>query len=139
MNISIILPCFNSEKFIRNSYIKLKKKIKELNLKYEIIFIDDGSEDKTYQLLKNLKKKNDNIIVLKNKSNMGKSFSLIKAIKKSKYKAIVLWDCDLPYINRFKQIVLKLKKYDLVLIDRNQICTLVTLHRMTYYSFELFN
>ena len=51
---------------------------------------------------------------------MGKSFSLIKAIKKTKNRAIVIWDCDLPYINRFNKIVLELKKYDLVLIDRNQ-------------------
>ena len=57
MNVSIILPCFNSEKFINNSYSRLKKKIKELKLKPEIIFIDDGSEDKTYESLKNLKKK----------------------------------------------------------------------------------
>ena len=136
MNVSIILPCFNSEKFINNSYIRLKKKIKELKLKPEIIFIDDGSEDKTYESLKNLKKKNKGIKIFKNKFNMGKYFSLIKAIKKSKNQAIVIWDCDLPYINRFNKIVLELKKYDLVLIDRNQKKSKFITKKLNFYQFS---
>ena len=103
MNVSIILPCFNSEKFISNSYIRLKKKIKELNLKPEIIFIDDGSEDKTYQSLKILKKKNKRIKIFKNKFNMGKSFSLIKAIKKM--YMIVFGSASIAFYSNNKSIL----------------------------------
>ena len=67
---------------------------------------------------------------------MGKSFSLIKAIKKTKNRAIVIWDCDLPYINRFNKIVLELKKYDLVLIDRNQKKSKFITKKLNFYQFS---
>ena len=61
---------------------------------------------------------------------------IIKAIKKSKNQAIVIWDCDLPYINRFNKIVLELKKYDLVLIDRNQKKSKFITKKLNFYQFS---
>ena len=98
---------------------QLKKKIDRLKLTYEIILIDDGSQDRTYITLLEIKKKYNFINLIKNRINTGKSYSILKGIKKSKYKNIVMIDCDLPYFKSVDKIVYFLKKdKDLVIINR---------------------
>jgi glycosyltransferase involved in cell wall biosynthesis len=83
-SISLIFPVFNEQQRINNSLNKIKKFIDTTKLQYiEIIFIDDGSTDKTYSIIKNfffkiLKKKNIKLILLKNNRNYGKGYSLKK-------------------------------------------------------------
>ncbi len=118
MSISIIIPCFNSEKYILKNIEKLKKVIQKINYKYEIIIIDDCSNDKTYEILKNFHLKNKNIKIFKNDYNKGKSYSLIKGIKKSKFTKIIIIDSDLPYFSKLNILIKKLDNYDFVLINR---------------------
>ena len=103
MSISIIIPCYNYEKLLTQKYLKLKNIIKKIDNKFEIIFINDGSTDNTLKKLKLLRKKDKKIKILSNNINQGKSFSLISGIKKSKYEKIIIYDCDLPYLNYFKK------------------------------------
>jgi glycosyltransferase involved in cell wall biosynthesis len=115
MNYSIIIPCFNSEKYIIKNLDLLINYLKKIKAKYEIIVVDDCSLDKTFKLLNKFKKK---ITIIKNKENIGKSYSLINGVLQSKYKNIVLIDSDLPYFEKLKTIMNNLKKYDFVLVDR---------------------
>ena len=117
--VSFIIPCYNAETFIKKNLVLLTKKIKSLKLTYQIILIDDGSQDNTYLILKNIIKKDKYISLIKNKKNIGKSYSLLKGIKKSKYQNIVMIDCDLPYFKSLNKIIYFLKKnIDLVIINR---------------------
>ena len=117
--ITFIIPCYNCESYIVSSYNKLRKEIKKLKIKYEIIFIDDGSKDKTFYILNNLKKKNKLIKILRNKKNSFKSFSVIKGINKSKNDKIVMIDCDLPYLSSLRKIIFYLKKnVNLIIVNR---------------------
>lgn len=117
--ISFVIPCYNAETFILKNIIQLKKKIDRLKLTYEIILIDDGSQDRTYITLLEIKKKYNFINLIKNRINTGKSYSILKGIKKSKYENIVMIDCDLPYFKSVDKIVYFLKKdKDLVIINR---------------------
>ena len=117
--VSFIIPCYNAETFIKKNLVLLTKKIKSLKLTYQIILIDDGSQDNTYLILKNIIKKDKYINLIKNKKNIGKSYSLLKGIKKSKYQNIVMIDCDLPYFKSLNKIIYFLKKnIDLVIINR---------------------
>jgi len=117
--ITFIIPCYNCESYIIDSYNKLRNEIIKLNIKYEIIFVDDGSKDKTFNILNNLKKKNRLVKILRNKKNSGKSFSVIKGINKSTNSKIVLIDCDLPYLSSLKKIIFYLKKnIDLIVVNR---------------------
>ena len=92
---SIIIPILNEEKNI----VKLVKKIKLFlkKYKYEIIFVDYNSNDKSHCILKNLKKINKNITYYVRKKNKDLSQSCIFGFKKSKYKNILVMDGDLQH------------------------------------------
>ena len=118
-SVSFIIPCYSAETFINKNLELLNKKIKSLKLTYQIILIDDGSQDNTHLILKNIIKKDKYISLIKNKKNIGKSYSLLRGIKKSKYQNIVMIDCDLPYFRSINKIIYFLKKnIDLVIINR---------------------
>tara|TARA_B110000027_G_C16117509_1_gene300963 strand:+ start:289 stop:1014 length:726 start_codon:yes stop_codon:yes gene_type:complete len=117
--ISFVIPCYNAETFIRNNITKLKKKISSLKVSYEIILVDDGSDDNTPNILKDIIRKNKFIKLIINKQNTGKSYSVLKGIKNSKYQHIIMIDCDLPYFQSLSKIIFHLKKnIDLVIVNR---------------------
>ena len=88
MRYSLIIPIFNEE----NSLPTLLKKLNNLPNNIEIIIIDDGSNDKTSLILKNIKTR---IRILKNSRNFGKGYSIKRGIKHSTNKNIILMDGDL--------------------------------------------
>jgi glycosyltransferase involved in cell wall biosynthesis len=90
--ISFIIPVLNEAKFIEqtlktiNKSIRLARNIK----KFEIIVIDDGSNDKIKNKIDHLKLKHRNIVFAQNKINMGMGFSIKKGIGLSKYKKFMI-------------------------------------------------
>jgi dolichyl-phosphate beta-glucosyltransferase len=108
-SISLIFPVFNEQLRIDNSLNKIKKFIDSTKLQYvEIIFIDDGSTDKTYLIIKNfffkILKKNVKLILLKNNKNYGKGYSLKKGVAYSNAKWVLTLDIDLSVnINQFQK------------------------------------
>tara|TARA_Y100000590_G_scaffold466160_1_gene640662 strand:+ start:433 stop:1161 length:729 start_codon:yes stop_codon:yes gene_type:complete len=118
-SISIIIPAYNYEKLIITKLRKIIKKIKKYKIKYEIIIIDDCSQDSTFFLLQNFIKNKKNIYLLKNSQNKGKSYSVKKGLKISKYNHVIFIDCDLPYFNKIDEIIKKLKDgFDFVAVNR---------------------
>jgi len=100
-SLSIIFPLFNEQLRINNSLNKIKKFISNSRLKYlEIIFIDDGSKDETYSIIKNFilsfkKSKKIKFILLKNYKNLGKGYSLKRGVKHCRAEWILTSDIDL--------------------------------------------
>ncbi len=116
--LSIIIPTFNDGKIIKKKVFNLIKSLKKINIKYEIIIINDGSIDNTKEEIYSFSKNYKNLRVLNNEKNFGKSYSIKKGLKISKYDHVILIDSDLPYFSKFKLILNLLKKYDLVFINR---------------------
>ena len=109
-SLSIIFPVFNEQLRINDSLNKVKKFIKNSKLKYiEIIFIDDGSIDKTFSIIKNFisefkKNKKIRLLILKNYKNLGKGHSLRKGILHSQAEWILTSDIDLSVnINQYQK------------------------------------
>tara|TARA_Y100000590_G_scaffold343103_1_gene391919 strand:- start:4245 stop:4979 length:735 start_codon:yes stop_codon:yes gene_type:complete len=118
-SVSIIIPCYNCENSILNDIKKILKKIKKTRLGFEIILINDGSEDSTIDKLRLSLRFSKKIKIINFSENKGKSFVIRKAITKSKYNHIIMIDNNLPYFEVFNTIIKKLKKnYDLVLVNR---------------------
>ena len=97
MNFSIIIPLYNEADNIQQlnqELIKAIKHSKNINHGFEIIYVDDGSTDKTLEILKIL---NNDIktIILKNNFNQAQSRSILNGIEISNYDNIVLLDGDL--------------------------------------------
>ncbi|MGM5482433.1 MAG: glycosyltransferase family 2 protein [Nanobdellota archaeon] len=93
-NLSIIVPAYNEEKNIPIFFNRLKTCLNDMGVKkWEVIFIDDGSTDGTYSVMKNIKSKNKRLIKFYN--NYGKSSALDAGFKHAKYDIVITMDADL--------------------------------------------
>jgi len=100
MKITILIPTFNSEKFILISLNELINAIKKLKEQFQLIIIDDGSSDSTYDVLLNFKKniKNKNIFnftLIKNSKNYGQHVANFIGMKYSQGDYLLTMDDDL--------------------------------------------
>ena len=132
-SISIIIPCYNAEKFIKKNIRFLIKIIKKEKLSYQLIMIDDGSTDNTKQVIKKLSNKSIKKIFLP--KNIGKSFAIKLALKSAKHQNIILIDCDLPYFDKLRLVIKKLKNgYDFVSIDRRHRKSNLIEEKLNFYQ-----
>jgi glycosyltransferase involved in cell wall biosynthesis len=98
MKVSIISPAYNEEEnipYLIEEFIKFKE---ENNLSdWELVIVDDGSTDKTYEKAIELSKNRDDIIVLKLPYNKGKTDAIKKGLKHSRGEIIIIFDADLQF------------------------------------------
>tara|TARA_B100000780_G_C21116785_1_gene451942 strand:+ start:769 stop:1491 length:723 start_codon:yes stop_codon:yes gene_type:complete len=93
MSLSIIIPTYNEVKQLKHTIKKLRSLKKKIN-NYELVFIDDFSNDGSYQQLISFKKKYSKIKIYKNnKKGLGGAIKL--GIQKSRNKYICIFMCDL--------------------------------------------
>jgi dolichyl-phosphate beta-glucosyltransferase len=93
--ISIIIAAYNEEKRIQPSLFKIKEFVIEHGMDYEIIVVDDGSTDRTSNVVMNLTKDVPNLEVIGYKNNRGKGYALRQGVLASKGKIVLLTDADL--------------------------------------------
>jgi len=93
-NISIIIPVYNEELSIKSLYFEIKKSIIDFN-EYEIIFVNDGSTDKSANVINEILADNPKVILIDLNRNYGKSDALNEAFKLAQYDYIVTLDADL--------------------------------------------
>ena len=93
--ISIVIPLFNEEESITELAQWIDKVLKKNNLSYEIIFIDDGSNDSSWSVIKNIKNDNPNVYGIKFRRNYGKSAALNVGFSKASGDVVITMDADL--------------------------------------------
>ena len=105
MELSVIIPCFNEERTIKEIILKVKDSLKSLNITHQIIVIDDKSTDKTKNILETeLRNSVDKIIF--NTKNFGKGYSIKQGIECATGKFILIQDADFEYNpNDYKKIL----------------------------------
>ena len=94
-NITIIIPIYNEELSIDSLYNEIKVIANNNFNEYEIIFIDDGSSDSSFDIINNITLKDSNVIAIQLNRNYGKSDALNEGFKLSRYDNIVTLDGDL--------------------------------------------
>ena len=95
MHLSVVIPLFNEEKSLDELYSSIAKTISKINLKSEVIFIDDGSKDNSWEIIKNIAKKYSNVKGIKFLRNFGKSQALSAGFKESTGEIVITLDADL--------------------------------------------
>ena len=105
MKISIVIPCFNEENNILEFYNELKNHISTINYDFEIIFINDGSNDKTEDEIISITNLNENAKLISFSENFGHQKALKAGIDKSTGDAVITIDCD------FQQPITLIKEF----------------------------
>lgn len=95
MNLSIIIPLFNEEKNLTLLASKLLMVLNQLGKTYEVIFINDGSTDQSFEVLKSLAKQNSSFRVINFRRNFGQTAALACGIDNSQGEIIIPMDADL--------------------------------------------
>ena len=95
MNISVVIPLLNEKESLRELTDSLIDVMKSYNFSYEIIFIDDGSSDNSWDIIEELSSKSQTIKGIKFQRNYGKSQALHAGFLKSQGKVVFTMDSDL--------------------------------------------
>lgn len=94
--ISIIIPCYNEEESIPIYYDEMKKIMKKMDyVKFELIFINDGSKDNTLNILRNLAKNDSRVRYISFSRNFGKEAGILAGLKATKGDYVAMMDVDL--------------------------------------------
>ena len=93
--ISIVVPCYNEEEAIPYFYPETKKYLDQLDTDYEIIFVNDGSKDRTVEACLKLKEQDPNIVIVSFARNFGKEAAMLAGFRQAKGDYVVVMDVDL--------------------------------------------
>lgn len=95
IDISIVVPFYNEEENVSPLYHNVKKVMDRLEQTYELIFIDDGSQDDTRQVLRSLAGKDPNLHVILFRRNFGQSAAMAAGFRNCQGQVVVTLDGDL--------------------------------------------
>ncbi|SFS29791.1 glycosyltransferase family 2 protein [Lutibacter maritimus] len=95
MDISVVIPLLNEEDSLTELHDWIAKVMQSNRYSYEILFIDDGSTDTSWEVIENLSQKNPNVKGIKFQKNYGKSQALNAGFKEVKGNVIITMDADL--------------------------------------------
>ena len=116
LEVSVVIPIYNEEGNIRELYTKLNDVLSIITENYEVIFVDDGSTDNSFNILKEINTENKNVVVVKFRRNFGQTAALSAGFDHFKGDVIITMDGDLQ--NDPEDIALLLTKinegYDIV-------------------------
>lgn len=98
VNVSVVIPVFNNEGSINKlveELNKIKDSLTNSNKKIEVIFVDDGSKDRSFEILKNIKQRNEYIKIIKLRKNYGANEATQLGLKKANGNFISVLSADL--------------------------------------------
>ena len=116
--LDVVVPCFNEEQNIDSFYERIASTLNKIKINYKIIFIDDGSRDKTWQKILSLKNKNENIIGIKLSRTFGHQSALKAGLDIAESDYVFSLDADLqdpPEL--LEEMLIKLKKENLNVVN----------------------
>ena len=93
--VSIIVPAFNEKESLKELHARTQKVFNNLGRPFELIFIDDGSNDGTLDFLKDLQSNHSNIVILRHFKNFGKSLALMQGFDVARGDIAITLDADL--------------------------------------------
>ena len=132
MNISVVIPLYNEEESLQELFLWIKKVADAHQYVYEVIFIDDGSTDQSWQVVESLAAQHPEVKGIKFRRNYGKSPALYCGFEAAQGDVVITMDADLQdspdeipelynmIVNEGYDLVSgwKKKRYDTVFLSR---------------------
>ena len=117
MDISVIIPLFNEEESLPELYAWIERVMKANNFSFEVIFVNDGSTDSSWDIIEQLSTKSEHVKGIKFRRNYGKSPALYCGFKEAQGDVVITMDADLQdspdEIPELYRMITE-EKYDLV-------------------------
>ena len=111
-SISFIITNFNTKKYTKFVYDSIRK---NLGYVHEIVMLDDGSSDGTWELLNELKSQDHNMIIHRNEENIGIAYSYNKMVELASNEIVCMLHSDMYVPPKFDEIMLKyMEEYDFI-------------------------
>jgi glycosyltransferase involved in cell wall biosynthesis len=95
MYLSIVIPLYNEEENVQPLYEQLKTTLEEVGREYEIIIVDDGSTDGSFDVLKRLHQDDERLKVIRFRRNFGQTAAFAAGFDLSKGEVVITMDADL--------------------------------------------
>lgn len=95
MDISIVIPLFNEEESLDALFEWIRATLEKTSFSYEVIFVDDGSRDNSWKIIKELSQKHQQVKGIKFRRNYGKSAALNEGFKAVKGDVVITLDADM--------------------------------------------
>lgn len=95
MRLSIVIPVYDEEDNLRELHTKIVAGIDSANDSYEIIFVDDGSQDNSFEVLKDLASEDDHVKIVRLRRNFGQTAALSAGFDHAQGNVIITMDADL--------------------------------------------
>lgn len=117
--LSIVIPAYNEAKKIRNTFSRLNSFFSQKDYLMEYVFVEDGSQDETMEILKAMAKERRDIKLLVNEKNMGKGYSLKRGVLSATGDYILFMDADMSTpLTAFNNFEKYLGDYDIIMGSR---------------------
>lgn len=130
-SLSLVIPVFNEEERIKHSLQRVIPYLESSLRDYEVIFVDDGSTDKTVEVIKQFR--NKKFRILTNKENCGKGYSVRKGILNSKLPFILFSDADFSTpIEDLEKMLPFVQEYDVIIGSRAMKDSQIAVHQSFY-------
>ena len=95
MDISVVIPLYNEDESLPELFAWIERVMKENNFTYEVIFVNDGSTDRSWEVIEELGKKSDCVKGIKVRRNYGKSPALFCGFEQAQGDVVITMDADL--------------------------------------------
>ena len=95
--LSVVLPSYNEEKMIPIAASRLGKILSEAKIDYELLFVDDGSHDRTWEEIRRCSKDDRHVVGVHFSRNFGKESAMFAGLEQARGDCVVVMDCDLQH------------------------------------------
>ena len=117
MDISVVIPLYNEDESLPELYTWIERVMNDNHFSFEVIFINDGSTDRSWEVIDELSKQSEHVRGIKFRRNYGKSPALYCGFKEAKGDVVITMDADLQdspdEIPELYRMITE-EKYDLV-------------------------
>jgi glycosyltransferase involved in cell wall biosynthesis len=95
IDLSVLIPLYNEEGSLRELHQQLRHVLGRMNMRYEILFIDDGSTDRSFNVLRDLRRTDRHVRAIRFRRNYGKSAALAVGFDRALGSLVITMDADL--------------------------------------------